>query len=342
MDDDVVEDYQHRIGVRVDGTARAMDGTMLFSSLDEGPETRLLSYAKAGVATSPVAASVSYQLQDSRDDEPDHAIIKGEVAAFWKRASAIASIEQSGYGSGVFVPDLDVDNYHASFVELRLARGGVGDNLLVSSVYRHRATDDYYQNNLAPFAPPSTSNRLGVYVSHRQYALDGRVVLFNDEIRDLSKIRGITASGRAFLRDNSEMYLRGAVVEQRPYNYFPEKETTGVVHASYRRSLQRFMGGIDALVDDIGLDAATRVGVETRVNWSSTGALYLRWIVTSVVERSDAVYARLELRPTARTWVTLAYGRPTTGDGPYFLEDGDAIPTIDTEDVFTVTVRGDF
>lgn len=136
------------------------------------------------------------------------------------------------------------------------------------------------------------------------------------------------------------MNLRGAWVDRTRDD--DEVRATGVVHASYRRSLQRFMGGVDALVDEIGEDPVTRVGIETRINWNATSALYLRWMATGAIERSDAVYARLEFRPTARTWVTFAYGRENAGDGPYFLEDDDALPTVDTEDVFTITVRGDF
>jgi len=339
MDDDVVDDYQHRVGIRADGGTERIGGTLLVSSLDEGSDTQLLSYAKARTAWKPFAAAVSYQLQDA-DDVRDHAIIKGEVAAFWKRASAIASLEQAGFGTGVFVPDMDAEDYHAAFAELRVARGGVGDKTLLSGVYRFRQIGYYYRNDFDSFVRPwSTSNRLGLYVSHRQYALDGRVVAFDDGGNDFDRTRGITASARAFLKDNSEMNVRAALVERGPYY---DDQTSGVVHASYRRSLQRFMSGIDALVDDIGIDAVTRVGAEARINWNATSALYLRWIVSDAIDRSDAVYARLEFRPTTRTWVTLAYGRATVGDGPYFLEDDDALPTAQSDDVVTITVRGDF
>jgi hypothetical protein len=346
MNDDDVQRFEHRVGVRADANANVFAGTLLFSGLDEGPATRLLSYAKAGVATRPLAASVSYQLQESRDATPDHAVVKGEVAGFWKRATAVASYEQSGFGSGVFVPEGEDGGFDtgdgATFVEARLARGGVGKSATFSGVYRYARIGEAYTNDLSSLPAGTEWHRLGLYLSHSRYALDGRVVLFDGERFAAPNYdeRGVAASARAFLRDNSDVYVRGAVVDRTRDD--DGERTSGVVHASYRRSLQRFMGGIDALVDDIGLDAATRVGVETRVNWSATGALYLRWIVSGAVERSDAVYARLEFRPTARAWVTLAYGRDTTGDGPYFLEDGDALPTLATEDVVTITVRGDF
>src|SRR5262245_20691449 len=130
MDDDVVDDFQHRVGVRADGGSERVNGTLLVSSLDEGVTDHLLSYAKVGTAWRPLAAALSYQLQEG-DDARDHAVVKGEVAAFWKRASAIASYQQSGFGSGVFLPDMDeLDNFGAGFFELRLARGAIGKDLL--------------------------------------------------------------------------------------------------------------------------------------------------------------------------------------------------------------------
>jgi hypothetical protein len=346
MDDDVVDNYQHRVGVRADGGTEQIGGSLLVSSLDQGAETQLVSYAKARTAWRPFAAAVSHKLEEG-DGARDHAVVKGEVAAFWKQASAIASLDQTGFGSGVFLPELDWGNgYGSKFVELRLAGGKISDAIAFSGVYRYRRTYDYYQNALSSLRAGTSLNRLGLYLSHRQYALDGRVVVFEGEGPAQAVVldredRGVAASARAFLNDNSEMNLRGAMVES-DYGPTTDERTTGVVHASYRRSLQRFMGGVDALVDEIGKDAVTRVGLETRINWNATSALYLRWMVSNAVERADAVYARLEFRPTARTWVTIAYGRDTTGDGPYFLEDEDALPTIDTEDVVTITVRGDF
>ncbi len=340
VDDDVVDDYQHRVGVRADGGSERAGGSLLVSSIDRGADSNLLTYAKARAAWRSILGSVSYQLQEG-DATRDHAIVKGEAVAFWKRASAIVSIEQAGYGSGVFAPSWDLEA-GSQFVELRLARGAVGDDVLLSGAYRYRHVGDYYQNDFAAYVPRSHIQRAGVYLSHRHSALDGRLLAFFAEGPYLNDVRGLTASARAFWKDNSETNLRAALVDPTDDFGYEAQDAFGVVHASYRRSLQRFMGGIDVLVDDIGIDAATRIGAETRINWNASSALYLRWIVAGDVERSDAVYARLEFRPTFRTWVTLAYGRPEVGDGPYFLEDRDPLPTSQTDDVITITVRGDF
>jgi hypothetical protein len=350
MDDDVVEQFEHRIGIRADGEHGVWGGTALVSRLEEDIAARTLTYAKAQLAASHVAAALSYQVQEGGDDASDHAVAKGEVAAYWKRASAVASYEQSGVGSGVFLPEGTWgslgDGYRdaapensATFLEMRLARGAIGNSALLAAVYRYGYVGTAYTNDLTNLPAGSERHHLGAYLSHRHQALDGRVVYFDDHLIAY-RAHGVTASARAFLKDQSEMFVRGAFAERTRDD--GGERTTGVAHAAYRRSLQEFMGGIHALVDEIGDNAVTRIGLETRVNWNATSALYLRWMVAGATARTDAVYARLEFRPTGRTWVTLAYGRATAGDGPYFLEDDDALPTVDTEDVLTVTVRGDF
>jgi len=352
MDDDVVDDYQHRVGVRAEGGTQSVGGSIVVADIDEGNDTHLTSYGKLRGSWRPLATSVSYRHEEG--DDQDLAIIRGEAALLWKGASAIGSIEQSGLDTGVFVPEFNLDGgYGAEFVEVRLARRAL-KSALVSGVYRYRHVDDNYVNNLSSSRAGETLHRLGVYVSHRRYALDGRIVAFAH--RALSErfgptfinfagvyreYEGIEASARAWLRDNSEMNVRVVLIDPED-DPLASDETTGAVHAIYRRSLPGFMGGVSALVDGIGVDAQTHVGAEMRINWNATSAFYMRWIASDDVERSDAIYARLEFRPTLRTWVTLAYGRESVGEGPYFLEDDDSLPTTDTEDAVTITVRGDF
>ena len=56
---------------------------------------------------------------------------------------------------------------------------------------------------------------------------------------------------------------------------------------------------------------------------------------------SDALWMRLEFRPTRRAWVTLGYGRENRGDDAYFIEDRDVMPATGTGNVVTLQVRGD-
>jgi hypothetical protein len=78
-----------------------------------------------------------------------------------------------------------------------------------------------------------------------------------------------------------------------------------------------------------------------RLNVNAAVAMSARWIVTDRPGGSDAVWARLELRPTRRVWMTLGYGRENGGDDVYFLEDRDVLPAPGTGDVVTLSVRGD-
>jgi hypothetical protein len=185
-------------------------------------------------------------------------------------------------------------------------------------------------------------NRAELHAAHRKYALDGRLV-FRDEVRSViesSHQRALEATARAFLRDNSQMLLR-AGAERSEFHGSPET-SEGFVQAGYGRELQGFMGGVQAMLDGIGEDVSERAGVEARINWNATSALYARWIVADEPGRDNAVYARLEFSPTRRAWVTLGYGWGNVGDGPYMLDDVDAIPGPDAGDVVTITVRGDF
>ena len=115
----------------------------------------------------------------------------------------------------------------------------------------------------------------------------------------------------------------------------------GFVHAAYTRELSEFMGSVHVLMDDIGEDATTSAGAEVRLNWNATSAITGRWIVTDRAGGSDAIWVRLEFRPTRRAWVTLAYGRETRGDDVYFLEDNDVMPAVDAGHAITLSVRGD-
>jgi hypothetical protein len=354
MEDDVVEHFEHRLGAAVRATHDHLGVGYLASSLDDGNDSDILQRADARLSSTHAHAALAYQHTAPREGE-DHAVVQAEAAGYYRRLSAIVSYAQSGFGSGAFFPSgsfdkdaLDGSGYvaaapenSATYAEARLRRLAL-DDLLVDATYRYQTVGTAYVNELASTRPGSVTNSAGLYVSHRRYALDGRFV-WRDEVRSViesSRRRSLEASVRAFLRDNSQMLLRAGA--QRREFHGREESDAGFVQGGYRRELQRFMGGVQAMLDGIGQDATARAGVEARVNWNATSALYARWIVSDQADRSDALYARLEFRPSRRTWVTLAYGWSEAGDSPYMLDDRDALPARQTRDALTLTVRGDF
>ncbi|HEU4363917.1 MAG TPA: hypothetical protein VFT13_00475 [Candidatus Krumholzibacteria bacterium] len=353
MEDDVVERFEHRLGVVVGATHDGFGAGYLASSLDDGIDADHLQRADARFSSAPAHVAVAYQHVNPHSGE-NHAIAQVEAAGHYRRLSAIVSYAQSGFGSGFFLPSGSFDTARpgsgyssaapenaATWAEARLRRFSL-DDIRLDAIYRYEAVGAAWVNDLASARAGSVAHAAGLYAAHSRYALDGRL-WWRDEKRSVledSRRRTVEATARAFLRDNSQMLLR-AVAERREFDGSEESDA-GSVQAGYRRDLQRFMGGVHAMLDGIGDDASARAGVEARVNWSATSALYARWIVAGDTDRAEAVYARLEFRPSARTWVTVAYGWSEVGDAPYMLEDRDGLPAHDTRDVVTLTVRGDF
>jgi hypothetical protein len=354
MDDETVARYRHRLGAVLDATRGAWDARYLTASLDDGRDTRVVNRASLGVSAPRAHADVSYR-HSALADADDSAVARAEAAAWLGPASAVLSYAQSGTGGGVFFPSARFDagalgdaGYAAAAPENSMTSAEVRLWRLATrrawfdAGYRYENIGSAWANDLAAARPGSVANEVGVYASHRRYALDGRIV-YRDELRhtlESSRTRSLEATARAFLRDNSQMLVRGGM-ERREFRGRDEREA-GFVQAGYRRELQRFMGGVHALLDGIGDDAVAWTGVETRINWNPTSALYARCILADQSGRTGALYARLEFRPTTRTWVTIAYGWAGAGDGPYLFDGRDAFPAASERDLVSVTIRGDF
>ncbi|HET6462235.1 MAG TPA: hypothetical protein VFH33_00420, partial [Candidatus Krumholzibacteria bacterium] len=231
-------------------------------------------------------------------------------------------------------------NNAATFVELRTRRTRVGQDNLFDASYQYGAVGDEYSNDLSSLVPGTVTNRAWVDWAHRRYALDARLAATR-VVRtafDESTRRLIDLTTRARLVNNSELLFRAGAQRE---ELATGKESSGFVHGAYSRELREFMGGIHLLVDDIGDDTNVAAGAELRLNVSSTAAVSGRWIVTERTGGSDALWMRLEFRPTRRAWVTLGYGRQNRGDDAYFIEDRDVMPGTGTGNVVTLQVRGD-
>jgi hypothetical protein len=349
VDDDRVERFAHRLGIRVDGSRGDLGAMYVAAALDEGPSSRVLQLGTARVAGPHAFAAVSY-LHNAPEQGDDHAIAKAEAAACVRWATMVASYEQSGFGSGVFLPGGSWDELgsgyraaapenSATFAEVRANRVAVGaDGWLTATLHYDLAGADYV-DDLAARRPGTVARGAWLDWSHRRYALDARLA-WREETRFefLEATRhSLELSAHAHLRDNSDMLVRAGVARDDAH----DGEDAGLVHVGYGRGLQRFSGRVDAMVDRIGVASVASAGVEGRVNWNATSALYLRWIVRDAPPWTQAVFARLEFRPTRRTWFTVGYGRAVVGDDPYFLEENDWAPAPDSDGVVTFSVRGD-
>ncbi len=348
IDDDHAAAFEHRLGAHGDLHVKSLRAIYWASGLDDGDQRRLNQYGSLRFAP-----SFGYIAIGNTHNDPESgggwAIAKAEAAAYFRQATAIASFEQSGtaaWPGSLSWSDFDNGYYSAmpdnaaTFVELRARRTRIGADNLFDASYQYGAVGDEYTNDLSSLVPGTVTNRAWVDWAHRRYALDARLAATR-LVRtgfDESTRRGIDLTTRARLVNNSELLLRaGAQREELETG----RESRGFVHGAYTRELREFLGGIHMLVDDIGEDASVAAGAELRLNVSSTAAVSGRWIVTDRAGGSDALWMRLEFRPTRRAWVTLGYGRQNRGDDAYFIEDRDVMPGTGTGNAVTLQVRGD-
>lgn len=347
IDDDQAAAFEHRLGAHADAHMKSMRAMYWASGLDNGDERRLNQYGSLRFAPSPAYVALGYTHNDPESGN-GWAVLKAEAAGYFRHATAIASFEQSGIAAWPSASWSDFDNGYysampnnaATFVELRTRRTRIGENNLFDASYQYGAVGDEYTNDLSSLVPGTVTNRAWVDWADRRYALDARLAatrLVRTGFEESTR-RGIDLTTRARLVNNSELLLRaGAQREELETG----KESSGFVHGAYTRELREFLGGIHVLVDDIGEDANVAAGAELRLNVSSTAAVSGRWIVTDHAGGSDALWMRLEFRPTRRAWVTLGYGRQNRGDDAYFIEDRDVMPATGTGNVVTLQVRGD-
>jgi hypothetical protein len=351
VEDEAVARFEHRLGARFDAARRAARGSYWVAGLDDGAATRVHQFGTARFAPRPAFAALAY-VHDNPADGEDHAIAKSEAGAYFRRASAVVSYEVSGFGNGAFLPggswdDFEGDYAHAApdnsatFAEVRTRRARVGNDHLIDGVYRYAVVGAEYTNDLSSLRPGSVEHAAWFNWAHRRYAIDARLA-FHDETRQTienARRRAGEITTRALLTNNAHVLVRGGV--EREEIEQSDAIEDGFVHAAYTRDLAGFRGGAHVLVDRIGAGAVASAGAEARVNWNATSAVLARWIVSDAPGGNESVFVRLEFRPTARTWVTIGYGRGDRGDEVYFLEDRDQPPAPGSGDVVTFSVRGD-
>jgi hypothetical protein len=363
LDDDVLERYGAHGGVRADGRVRGRLSWSVLGALldDESDQPRRVGYASARWHGAHAQGALSYLSdvqKDERYSDEDHAVVKGEVAGFYRKLTGILSYEQSGFDDRpLFLPrgGFDWDGYvgsnftetmpqaGAAFAELRVRELPFRRWGRIDAVHRYQSTGSEFVDDLASRTPGEVSSTTGLYFQHRDLALDARV-LYAKRVRwhyTNSRQEQIRAHAHAFLKNGSELLLRGAVGYREDDRAHRTNEN--FVHAALRRSMQKVEVGVHAMVKDIDEgEFDRRFGLETRVNWSARVSMYGRLVANEEAASNDAEYVRLELRPTGHVFVTVAYGRSYIGDAPYLLEDDDIGATGDAEDVYTITVRGDF
>jgi hypothetical protein len=358
----VVPDPDDQFGLRHDGTAGDVRWTALGAALGERwNEADKFYFLRAGWFGSYVQASAAYYNSSPAPDTLDnHAVVKGELSAGYRRFGLVLSYEQSGFeDSAFFIPSGDSDGVGpgpyedngrlsgldagAVYIEARMRRQRIGDTGLWSLVYRQRSAGDAFVD---PFGlhPGGVNRQLaGLYYAALKKAIDARFeyrrqerTRFDDKALD--RFEGMV---RAQLANGAEAYLRGAYGEAD--DELGVSHRGGFVHAAVRRNGSKITTGLHVMLadrDNTPLDG--RFGVEARLNFTAAVSLYGRLIASQSVASSDAVFIRLDMRPTDWAFAAVGYGRYYIGDQPYMLEDPDIGRRGETESVWFIRLRGDF
>jgi len=151
----------------------------------------------------------------------------------------------------------------------------------------------------------------------------------------------VLIGARAFHRSGYEAFLRLSPGRRRIAA--EDWRDDHFAHAGLRRVATRYGAGVFAMVrsSEFGGEA-WRTATELRVKWGARGALYGRVVMDREAASTDAVYLRFELRPRDHLLAAFAFGRAYVGDAPYPLEDDDIRRDGPTDNVYTITLRGDF
>jgi hypothetical protein len=364
LEDDVVTSFDDQFGIRHDGSAGNAAWTALGAVLgDEWSRADKFYFLRGGWFGRYAQASAAYTRSTPAPDTLDHhAIIKGEVSASYRQFGAVASYAYSGFGKdGFFVPGGDGDgdgggswpypdgtapggNENAAlFAELRVLRFPIAGTGLYSLVYQHSENGDAWVDRLGGQPGGARERLLGLYYAALKKAIDVRLeyigrdrTRFDDKSAD--RFEGMA---RAQLVNGAETYLRGGYGDYRDET--GRTGESGFVHAAWRRNGRKITSGVHVmLLDRTNAEMEERFGVEARFNFTASVSLYGRLIASQQVASRDAVFLRLDMRPTEWMFAAVGYGRYYIGDEPYMLEDPDIGRRGETESVWFIRVRGDF
>jgi hypothetical protein len=343
-------------GLRADGDVARVRWSLVAVTLDDAfSAPRGMGHGRACYEGRHVQLAAAYLAQDTGADSlSGHAIVSAEAVGFYRGATAVASYAQSGFGaSGLFFPSpRAVDGggglsgalpaNAAAFGELRL--GGIHWSDWHGFVAaRYALAGPSYANDLAGSVPASAVTSARLFMGHARYAASATVELDRSvrwSATDAETERALVGA-RAFYRQGYEAFVRLSPGRRRVAA--EDWRDDHFAHAGLRRVATRYGAGVFAMARSTERGGAGwRAATELRVKWGARGALYGRVVMNEEAASTDALYLRFELRPRDHLLATFAFGRAHVGDGPYPLEDDDILPDGPADNVYTITLRGDF
>ncbi len=360
LEDDQVAASGENRGVRFNGRlSRQLDITALYSALGTHLEdSRRIAYLRASFSHRLFGFSADFLHENPRESgRLNHAVLKTELVAFYRRASFIFSYAQSGFDRGLFLPDsyFHLDNYvgdnfssilpddGAFFAEARLAAFPVRNWGWLRLAHSYFSVGKAYVGDLGARQGEGTGYTTGIYFVADSVSLNGRLV-YTRRVRsafESEKLEKLEASLWAGLKNGSDAFLRGAIGKTVDALPFETKEN--FIHAALRWRLRKLRSGVHLMLKDLDtIFSERRLAWDSRLVLGGGLAFYWRMILSRDFDAHEAIYARLSFRPTNRLFAVLSYGRPFLGDGPYLLEDPDIGTCGDLSPIYCFSLRGDF
>jgi hypothetical protein len=361
LHDDFVEAGGENRGIRLEGTLEErVRIASVFSSLGNGwDDARKLAFVRAAYLNAAVQVSLSY-LYDVpvADTGLRRALLKGELIWFYRSASIICSYEQSRFnGSGFFVPhvsfdmsDFVGDNFSsilpdegAFFTEMRIMTLPFRELGTIDIVYDYFAVGEDFVNDLGIRSGEKVGYLFGAYFEARDVYMNGRF-RFGRSVRssmERDTQERIDASIWGGLSGGMDFALRGGW--RRTSDAFTAASTSTRVLGTATFHAKKIRNGVHCMLQDVDTDHSSMAYAwSSRVVLNSDFAVDWRFMLSHNHEVRDALFGRLEFRPSQRIYAYVSYGRQYAGDDPFMLEDDDLNLSHIDPSMYAVSIRGDF
>jgi hypothetical protein len=357
--DDSIDDMGDNLGAVVDVSWRGRLGLRTIASRvgEESDEAARILYLRSTAALDPFDFSLSYLYEETPGEEAARAVFKTELTWFYKRASFILSYRQSGRGDerlffprGSFHFDRFLgDNFSlvlplsgAFYAEARLDSIPLGSAAVLDFIPRYFAVKGDFHDDLGMRSREGVGYSLAAYVHARDVFLDGkleagrvvRTVSENEETEFLE------AELRGGLKGGIDYVFRGGT--RSTTDRLDESRSNRVLGAVSFHS-KNMRNGIHFMARDIDTDYFSKnFAWDSRIVLNPEFAFDIRMVLTQRASVDDAVFMRVEFRPTQHIYAYFSFGRAYLGDSPFLLEDSDlAVMGYDSKS-YTLSIRGDF
>jgi hypothetical protein len=348
-------------GVRLEGT---LDNWLrvesVFASLGDGwDEARKFAFVRAAYLSATIQLSLSYVYDaPAADAALGRALLKSELVWFYRNASIICSYEQSRFDrKGFFVPHLLFDPHvfvgdnfssilpdeGAFFASLRIMTLPFRKLGTIDIVYDYFAVGEDFVNDLGLVSGEAVGYRCGAYFKAPDVYLNGRV-RFGKTVRssmEQDTEERVDASVWGGLNNGMDFALRGGWTRTSGADAAAATSTRVLGIATFHAKNTR--NGIHCMLKDADTDhAAMAYAWSSRVVLNPDFAIDVRFLLSDEYQVRDAVFGKLEFRPSQRIYAYLSYGRQYAGDDPFMLEDNDLYLRGIDPSIYTVSIRGDF